>query len=155
MLQHKLDRKTLGMRRPTLKGQATIEMLVVLLMLVPLIFGAFELARGVAIHSALDSGTNIAVRALSLDPTQLIFAHDAVDNAVSTNIMGDSGVGTPTITPVSPSNPNGPAIALSNVHFGEAFCIRSRVDFTPSIPFLAPQTIPMQVVHCAVMERMQ
>ena len=54
----------------TQKAQASIELLLILLILVPLLLGGIELARGVGIRQALDSGTGVATRALSLDPGQ-------------------------------------------------------------------------------------
>jgi hypothetical protein len=139
--------------KTTIRGQATLEMLIVLLMLVPLIFGAIELARAVAIHSALDSSTEIATRALSLDPTQLSWARTIVHDTVSKNIMGadPAVVSSIIIQPVDTAeNP----ISLSSVSFGGSFCIRTTVNYTVTIPFLTARTIPMKVVHCAVMERM-
>src|SRR4051812_48377542 len=51
-------------------GQASVEALLVLVLMGLLIFGGIELSRGVAIRQALDSGAGASVRALALDPGQ-------------------------------------------------------------------------------------
>jgi Flp pilus assembly protein TadG len=129
-----------------LRGQASLEMLIVLLMLIPLIFGGIELSRAVAVHSALDSGTAVATRMLSLNPSQAGDALAIVNLTVNSNVMGNTGVGIVHMT-------SDPAV-LSTVAFGSTFCMTSTVDFTPSIPFLTTTTITMHATHCAVMERM-
>jgi Flp pilus assembly protein TadG len=133
-------------KQSSLRGQASLEMLIVLLMLVPLIFGGIELSRAVAIHSALDSGTAVATRMLALNPGQVSEATAMVNNAVHQNIMGTSGLGA--------VHMNSDPAPVSGVSFGATFCITSTAEFTPSIPFLTVTTIHLKVTHCAVMERM-
>jgi Flp pilus assembly protein TadG len=127
------------------RGQASLEMLIVLLMLIPLIFGGIELSRAVAVHSALDSGTAVATRMLALNPDQAGDAYIVLTTTINTNIMGTSGLGSVTLTP---------DIALNTVSFGSVFCMTGAAEFTPAIPFLSLAPIHMTSKHCAVMERM-
>ena len=69
-------------------GQASVEALLVLMLLGLLIFGGIELSRGVAVRQALDSGCGAAVRALSLDPGQWSFSANLVQQSVQQNVMG-------------------------------------------------------------------
>ncbi len=63
-------------RKHTECGQASVEALLVLMILGMLIFGGIELSQGVAVRQALDSGAGAAARALSLDPTKNQHAED-------------------------------------------------------------------------------
>jgi Flp pilus assembly protein TadG len=144
-------------RKRTLRGQATLEMLVVLLFLIPLIFGAIEISRGVAIRAALDSGIGVAVRALSLDTSQVQWdwAQDRAEEAVVDNVFGTSGVGAVTfqlldedgVTPITITD-------LENKGYSDGFCLAGQVSFSPSIPLLPLAPIDIGVRHCGIVDRM-
>ena len=75
------------------KGQATLEMLLVLIVLVPLFFGGIELARAVSIRHSLDSGVFVATRAISLNPTDTAYAQTLVQDALTNNIFSEQSLG--------------------------------------------------------------
>lgn len=137
------------------RGQATLEMLVVLMILIPLIFGAFELSRGIAVRAALDSGVGVGVRALSLDPTQLSWVRDVVESTLDQNVFGTSGVtfnsSTDVYTTLSCSSSTPQSIEGSS--FGTTFCLIGEADFKPEIPFITNTQINIRVCHCGLIER--
>ena len=145
MLMSKSDHKCLQ------KGQASIEVLLVLMILVLVIFGGIELSRGVAVRQALDSGTGIAARALSLDPTQWNFAENAVQQAVSQNVMGEG----PSVSMqvFDAANNLRSSAWLSGSSFGTAFLLESEVPFQADIPFLPAPAITIRVRHWGIVER--
>jgi hypothetical protein len=129
------------------RGQATLELLIALLILIPLIFGAFELSRGIAVRAALDSGVGVGVRALSLDPSaaQLNWVRTIVDNAVQENVFGSGGLGAVSVYTV-PAD-------ISGLAFGATFCLIGAVEFTPDMPLLSNTTITIRVRHYGVIEK--
>jgi hypothetical protein len=129
------------------RGQATLELLIALLILIPLIFGAFELSRGIAVRAALDSGVGVGVRALSLDPSaaQLDWVQGMVNNAVQENVFGSSGLGAVSVY----TDP----LDISGLPFGATFCLIGVVEFTPDMPLLTNTTITIRVRHYGVIER--
>jgi len=137
------------------RGQASLEILIVLLFLIPILFGAFELSRGVAVRSALDSGVGIAVRALAIDPTQWAWAGIAVTQTVNQNVFGTAGVGTPHLEAYNSADLliNEGISALS---YGVPFYLEGWVVYTPQIPLisLSPGSITIRVRHWGVIERM-
>jgi hypothetical protein len=137
------------------RGQASLEILIVLLFLIPLLFGAFELARGVAIRAALDSGIGIAARALAIDPDNWDWAAARAGEAVARNVFGSGGVGTVNFEAY---NSGGTRIYDSDfaaLHYGETFCLRGWANYTASVPLLPLGTITLRVEHCGVIERME
>jgi len=131
-------------------------MLVVLFLLVPILFGAIEISRGVAIRAALDSGVGIAVRALSLDttqPTQFDWARTNIQSTVEQNVFGDSGVGGVTLTYLDSSGFDIGEGGVAALQQGEIFCIVGAVPYQPSVPLMPLSSINITVRHCAVMER--
>jgi hypothetical protein len=134
-------------------GQAILEMLLVILILVPLLFGGIELARGVAVRHALDGGTGLAVRALSLDPTAWDWALEIVMQGVEENIMGESGVGTPALQVYDSSGALLTPGALAALPFGTPFRLEAQLSFTPELPLIPAQTILVRVSHWGIVER--
>ncbi|MBU2609857.1 MAG: pilus assembly protein [Chloroflexi bacterium] len=135
------------------RGQAVLEFLLVLMILVPLLFGGIELARGVGIRHALDSGVGVAARALSLDPTQWSWANSVISQAVSGNPLGGGSVSAVTVTAY---NAGGSAItsgALASLPFGAAFRLAASVTYTPIIPLVGRQTVTIRVSHWGIVER--
>jgi Flp pilus assembly protein TadG len=138
-------------RSRTESGQASVEALLVLMILGLLIFGGIELSQGVAVRQALDSGTSAAARSLSLDPTQWGFASNVVQQSVDQNVMGAS----PAVT-VQVYDGTGnlrSAAWLSGSPFGTAFILESSAPFEASIPFLPGSAISIRVRHWGIVER--
>lgn len=134
-------------------GQAILEMLLVILILVPLFFGGIELARGVAVRHALDGGTGLAVRALSLDPTSWNWALDIILREVDENVMGASGVGTPSLQAYDSSGALLMPGALAALPFGTPFRLEAQLSYTPELPLVTSQTIQVRVSHWGIVER--
>ena len=135
------------------KGQASLELILVLMILVPLLFGGIELARGVGIRHALDSGVGVSARALSLDPTQWSWATSVISQAVTGNLLGGGSVSTPVVTVY---NAGGSAIssgALASLPFGAAFQLEAVVTYTPEITLVGGQTITIRVAHWGIVEK--
>jgi Flp pilus assembly protein TadG len=136
------------------RGQAMLEMLIVLVILIPLIFGSIELSRGIAARAALDSGIGTAVRALAVNPSNWGWATGYVASTVAQNVFGDVGLGTVFIT-ASQSNgdPLQPA-ELAALTYGSIFCLEGSVEYLPMVPLMSfTDPITIKVKHCGVVER--
>jgi hypothetical protein len=133
------------------QGQASVEALIMLMILGLLIFGGVELSQGVAVRQALDSGTGAAVRALSLDPSQWSFASTVIQQSVNQNVMG----GGPSVSMQvydSAANPRSQAW-LSGSPFGTQFILEASAPFQADIPFLPSSAITIRVRHWGIVER--
>jgi hypothetical protein len=134
------------------RGQAMLEILLVLFILIPLIFGGIELSRAVSVRAALDSGVGVAARALSLDNSsgQWSWAVSVVNDTVSQNVFGSSGVEAISVyaTNIGGSTP----IDITGLSFGDPFCIVGETHFTPDIPFLTTTRILIRTRHCGIIE---
>jgi Flp pilus assembly protein TadG len=132
-------------------GQASVEALLVLMILGMLIFGGIELSQGVAVRQALDSGTGAAARALSLDPAQWSFALGVIQQSVDQNVMGAN----PSVTvQVMDSTGNLRSAAwLSGSPFGTTFILEASAPFQVSIPFLPASATTIRVRHWGIVER--
>jgi Flp pilus assembly protein TadG len=132
-------------------GQASVEALLVLMILGSLIFGGIELSQGVTIRQALDSGTGAAARALSLDPTQWSFATTLIQQSVNQNVMGAG----PAIAVQIYDAANNPRSAawLSGSPFGTAFILEASAPFQAGIPFLPGTVTTIRVRHWGIVER--
>ena len=135
------------------RGQASVELVLVLLILVPLLLGGIELARGVGIRHSLDSGVSVATRAVSLDPAQWVWSTSAINQAVQNNILGGGSVGAVSVRVYSISgsqiNPN----ALATLPFGTAFRLEASCTYTPEIALIGGQTVTIRVSHWGIVER--
>lgn len=133
------------------KGQAAVELLLVLMILVLVIFGGIELSRGVAIRQALDSGTGAAVRALSLNPSESSFAESLVQTSLNQNILG---TGPRSSLQVYDAVGNLRSSAwLSGSTFGTAFILEGSAPFQTDIPFLPETILTIRVRHWGIVER--
>jgi len=135
------------------KGQASLELILVLMILVPLLFGGIELVRGVGIRHALDSGVGVATRALSLDPSQWSWAASVINQAVTGNLLGGGSVSTPVVTVYNAGGSAISAGALASLPFGAAFQLEAVVTYTPEITLVGGQTIIIRVSHWGIIER--
>jgi hypothetical protein len=134
------------------RGQAMLEILIVLIFLIPLIFGGIELSRGVAVRAALDSGVGVAARALAIDPTQWAWAATAVDQTVQQNVLGTAGLGTVHLEAYDGSGTQIDS-GISALSYGAPFYLVGWVEYTPEIPLLATGTLTIRVRHYGVIER--
>lgn len=146
----RLDRRSLRIYRSN-TGQASVEALLMLMILGLMIFGGIELSRGVAIRQALDSGTGAAVRAVSLDPTQWGFATNIIQQSVNQNIMGTEPVVSVQVYDSAGSLRS--QAWLSGSPFGTAFILESSAPFQANIPFLPDSAVTIRVRHWGIVER--
>jgi hypothetical protein len=150
-------RQSAILRNKFQRGQATLEILLVLIILIPLIFGGIELSRGVAVRAALDSGVGVAVRALSIDPTQWGWSANVVATTVAQNVFGSAGLGTVHLEAYDSADQliSDPGNNLQNLPYGTPFCLVGWVNYSPVIPLLtlSPGYIPIRVRHCGIIER--
>ena len=135
------------------KGQASLELILVLMILVPLLFGGIELARGVGIRHALDSGVGVATRALSLDPSQWSWATSVINQAVTGNLLGGGSVSTPVVTVYNAGGSAISAGALASLPFGAAFRLEAVVTYTPEITLVGGTAVTIRVSHWSILER--
>jgi len=135
------------------RGQASVELLLALLILVPLLLGGIELARGVGIRHALDSGVGVATRALSLDPGQWTWATSTIDQAVQDNILGGGLVGPVKIHALDAAgNPISPSM-LAGLPCGASFRLEASCAYAPWIPLVGGQAVTIRVAHWGIIER--
>jgi Flp pilus assembly protein TadG len=143
-------RRSRGLQR----GQAMLEILIVMIFLVPLIFGGIELSRGVAVRAALDSGVGVAARALAIDPTQWSWAATVVDQTVQQNVLGTAGIG---IVHLEAYDSAGTQIdsSIQDLSYGAPFSLVGWVTYAPEIPLisLSPPSMTIRVRHFGVIER--
>jgi hypothetical protein len=121
-----------------------LELLVVLFILLPLVFGGIELARAVSVRAALDSGVGVAARAISLDPGQWDWAVGVINDTVNQNIFGSGGVELPVTVSITPD--------IGTLNFSDHFCLVGETHFTPDIPFISNTRILIRVQHCGIVE---
>jgi Flp pilus assembly protein TadG len=138
-------------------GQASLEILIVLMFLIPLIFGAIELSRGVAVKSSLDSGVGLAVRALSVDPSNWSWAGTVVDTTVAQNVFGTAGLGTVHFEAYDSSGTFLSQAQFAALTYGAGFYIEAWVVYTPEIPLLSLTTasITIRARHYGIVERIE
>lgn len=145
MSMQRLDRKSAH------RGQASVEALLVLMILGLSIFGGIELSQGVAIRQALDSGAGASARALSLDPSQWSFAASLAQQALDQNVMGNNA---PVTLRVYDSGGMLRSSAwLSGSNFGTSFILEASAPFNADIPFLANAPMTIRVRHWGIVER--
>ena len=141
--------------RTLLRGQASLEILIVLIILIPLVFGAIELSRGVAVKAALDSGVGTAVRALSVDPTNWDWAANTVATTVAQNVFGSAGLGTVVFEAFDSSGTQLSRSEFALLVYGTPFHLEGSVQYTPQIPLLSlsPSYLTIRVRHYGIIER--
>jgi Flp pilus assembly protein TadG len=135
------------------KGQASVELLLVLLILVPLLLGGIELARGVGLRHSLDSGAGVAARALSLDPTQWTWATNVINQAVQDNPLGGGSVGAVAVKVYNASEVQITPGALASLPFGSTFRLEASCTYTPEIVLVGGQAVTIRVSHWGIVER--
>ncbi|MBN1440551.1 MAG: hypothetical protein JW929_14180 [Anaerolineales bacterium] len=126
--------------------------MVVLLILIPLIFGAIELSRAVTVKAALDSGVATAARLLALDPDDWGRAANVVSTTVAHNVFGEAGLGTVNFGAVDSAGIPLTQSEFSALTYGDLFCVRGWVDYNAWVPLIPLGTITIRVEHCGVVE---
>jgi type II secretory pathway pseudopilin PulG len=130
-------------------GQAGLEMLVVLLILALLLFGALSLAQGVSARHALENGTAVAARQIALDPASWSRALDGVQDAVDHSLFGAGGaVSCDVVDDAGGSVPN-PTL----LQFDDPFAVVCSLPFEPAIPFVATAPRTLTSRHYEIVER--
>jgi Flp pilus assembly protein TadG len=145
MLTWKLDPKRAH------RGQAAVEVLLVLMILGLLIFGGIELSQGVGIRQALDSGAGASARSLSLDPSQWSFATNLIQKTVDQNVMGSASPITLCVYDASGTLRS--SAWLSGANFGTTFILEASAPFDADIPFITNAPITIRVRHWGIVER--
>lgn len=135
------------------KGQSILELLLVLLVLVPLLFGGIELARGVSIRHSLASGTLVAMRSLSLEPANWTWATGTIQASIDANVLGNGALGSLDIQAYDSSGSPISSGALAGLPFGTPFRLEASVNYTPDIPLVGGSTITLRVSHWGIVER--
>ena len=135
------------------RGQASVELVLVLLILIPLLLGGIELARGVGIRQSLDSGTGIATRSLSLDPTQWVWASSVINQTLANNILGSGAVSAVSVRVYNASGTQISSAAFAALAFGSAFRLEASCTYTPDIPLVGGRTVTIRVSHWGIVER--
>ena len=130
-------------------------MLLALLILVPLLFGGIELARGVGIRHSLDSGVGVAARAISLDPSQWNWAVQVIEDSVTNNVLGGGSATTPSVQVFNDAGTALTSGQLAALGFGETFRLQAQTTYTPWLPLITGggQEIPITVSHWGIVER--
>ncbi|WP_347245499.1 TadE/TadG family type IV pilus assembly protein [Thermogutta sp.] len=135
------------------RGQGTAELLFVLLVLVLLLFGMVEIARGVSIRHALDVSTEKAARVLSINPADYDYATSLIRTEVNGSILG-GGYGDRVViqlrdavsgAEISPAD-------LATLGFGYRFVVEATVPWQPNIPFLSNPARTLSAMHFGIVE---
>lgn len=145
--------KTICVKRLQERGNAVVEMTLALPILVMLLFGGFELSRGIAAHHALDTGAATAARGLSIDPSRYDWAEEAIRRSVDGNILC-AGLGG--AVAVRLYDQYGAALSpeqLNALGFGAPFWIEATVPFTAVAPFVNLSDRVIVAAHTEVIER--
>ncbi|MEM1551056.1 MAG: TadE/TadG family type IV pilus assembly protein [Candidatus Bathyarchaeia archaeon] len=124
------------------RGQAAVELAVVLIVLLLLIIGGFELARFITLKHSLSAGTWHAARYLSLNPWDEEKAREIILQTVERNVLGSSKDVEIYIYFEDPLNKK----------FGSRFSILAEIPFDPFIPFLPITPRKISVSHSLMVE---
>jgi len=135
-------------------GQGTVEILLVLLVLLPILFGAFSLAQGIILKHNLDVSVEKAARVLSVNPSDYNYAEYLIRSEVDGGLLG-AGYGQRVVIRLydAVTHAEISSADLAGAGFGYRFVVRAEVPWRADIPFLSsgPQTI--SVLHFGMVER--
>lgn len=132
----------------TQRGQATLEMVLVLMVLIPLLFGSIELVRAISIRHALDAGAFTAARAVSLNPDDLTYPYSVVTDAVNQNVFGGGS-----IADFNPGTISWGTCPEGHV-LGCRFTYTASLKYSPWIPLVGGQQITITVRHHGIVEKL-
>jgi len=131
-------------------GQAIAEVLIVLLVLLPILFGAIEFGRGVSLKHSLDTGTSLVVRRLSINPAETAGAENLIQQTVNDNVLG-GGVAV-TVHYYDEWGEISPA-AMANLAFGYRFSVSASLSFQANVPLMSLGGRTIAVRHYGMVER--
>jgi len=136
------------------RGQGSVEILFIVLILAVLFFGAIELAQAVFLKHALDVSTEKAARILSIDPADYATAENVVRTEVDGNLLGgeygsrvrlyllDAG----SMAPITPGD-------LASEAFGYRFWVGAELEWSGSTSSLPAGTLVLSSIHHGIVER--
>jgi Flp pilus assembly protein TadG len=131
------------------RGQAGIEMLIVLLVLAPLLLGGFSLAQGYSARHALENSTAVAARQIALNPNYWASVLAGVQTTVDNSLLGGTG----SSVTCTVRDAWGAAVDPTTLSFGSRFSVTCGVPFQSDIPFVSTAPRTLTAVHNEVMER--
>ena len=136
------------------RGQGSVEILFVILIMALLLFAGFELGRGILLKHALDMGTEKAARILSINPADYTTAERAIRTEVDANLLG-GGYGAQvvvrlydaaTLVEITPAE-------LAAAPFGYRFLVGAELDWQADVPFMSLSARTLTAAHQGVVER--
>ena len=134
-------------------GQAAATLFLAVTVLALLFFGAVELARGVMVRQALDTGVVAAARGLSIDPSRWSWAVGTVRAEVNANPLGGGLGDQVTLTAYDEYSVPLTSAELGTLPFGAGFSLRAEVPFQAVVPFMNLDGRTIAVQHARLMER--
>jgi hypothetical protein len=135
------------------RGQGSVELLLALLMLLPILFGAFEIGRGISLKHSMDIGVARAVRYLSILPSDWTTAEEMIREEVNRNVLGGSYGDQLSITILDEAGSEISPSELANLPFGSRFGIRAEVEYQASVPLVSLPLATIRVEHYSQIER--
>jgi hypothetical protein len=141
---------------PLQRGQASVELVLILFIVVVLMFGAFSLGQGVAVKHALDVATEKAARLLSINPGDFGAADLLIRREVDASVLG-GGYGSLVGISLADADTGAPITDsdLSNAGFGYRFLVQTEVPFLADVPFLALAARTITAAHYGLVDRVQ
>ena len=108
-------------------GQASVELVLVLTLLLIVVFGAFSLGQGVAVKHALDVATEKAARLLSIAPDDFAIADQIIRREVEASVLG-GGYGSQVGISLADADTGAPItdFDLAKAGFGYRFIVQAR-----------------------------
>jgi len=136
-------------------GQATVELLLILFVFVVLLFGAFELGKGIALKHALDVATEKATRLLSIDPTDYGSADALIRAEVNGSLLG-GGYGSLVTIGLYDADTQGPITPddVAAAPFSYRFLVQASVPFAADVPFLDLTGRTITAAHYGIIDRL-
>ena len=137
------------------RGQATVELLLILFVFVVLLFGAFELGKGIALKHALDVATEKAARLLSIDPTDFGSADALIRAEVNGSLLG-GGYGSLVTIGLYDADTQGPITPddVAVAPFSYRFLVQASVPFAADVPFLNLTGRTITAAHYGIVDRL-
>ena len=137
-------------------GQASVELVLALTLLLIVVFGAFSLGQGVAVKHALDVATEKAARLLSIAPTDFWTADQIIRREVDANVLG-GGYGAQVRISLADADTGAPLTDsdLAQAAFGYRFLVVAEVPFQASVPLLTLTGRTLMTAHYGLVDRVQ
>jgi Flp pilus assembly protein TadG len=138
------------------RGQGTVEMLFVLMVLILMAFGAFELGQGVLLKHALDVSTEKGARMLSINPGDFGAAEATIRQEVDANLLG-GGYGSQVSVRLYDAGTQSEItpVALSSAPFGYRFLVAAELPWQAQVPFMALSHRTLWAAHHGVVDRIR